>query len=657
MSGLYSNSIRASREGDQFHYVWAARRCLRLLSPETGLAAITIEGASPAEARNGEEPNTGDELIDVAEYYGSEKPDAASLISYIQLKHSTETPQEPWTPSGIKDVLEGFGQKYQQVHGALQKPVASVPVEYRFVSNRPIGLKLRETVEDASSGAAERHPKTFRRLEQYTGLSGAHLKDFCLQLHLEGSQDGQWEQRNILNQDLRFYLPDFDSDAPTQLKELVTRKALPENAQNPTITRKDVLRAMGTDEASLFPAPCRIESVPEVVPRDQESEIGKAVLASQARPLIIHAAGGVGKSILATRIPKLLPEGSACVLYDCFGNGEYRSTSRYRHRHRDALVQIANELAGQGLCHPIIPSSRADVSAYVKAFLHRLEQSSRSLRADQTGALLAIVIDAAGNAESASDEAGESGSFARDLLRERMPDGVRLIVLCRTHRRNLLDPPPAAVEIELQPFSREESALHLRSHFSEASDHDVTEFHSRSSMNPRVQKIALSDSADVRAVLRKLSPGPVAIEDAIEGLLETAIRELRDGHSSVERGQIDRICEALAILPPLIPIEVLASLAGVHHSVVASFVADLGRPLLLSGGTVQFRDEPTETWFRGEFGPNEDRLRRVVDGLKRLSSASTYAASSLPRIMLQAGLLDELVQSALDSEHLQPTSL
>ncbi|UNM17104.1 hypothetical protein K0P33_16015 [Pseudomonas sp. ArH3a] len=36
--------VRASREGDQFHYLWAARRPLRLLTLESGFIAITIEG-------------------------------------------------------------------------------------------------------------------------------------------------------------------------------------------------------------------------------------------------------------------------------------------------------------------------------------------------------------------------------------------------------------------------------------------------------------------------------------------------------------------------------------------------------------------------------------------------------------------------------------
>ena len=62
-------SVRASRDGDQFHYHWAARRCLELLPGDSDLAAITLEGASVAE---GDGIEAGEELIDVGFYYGAE---------------------------------------------------------------------------------------------------------------------------------------------------------------------------------------------------------------------------------------------------------------------------------------------------------------------------------------------------------------------------------------------------------------------------------------------------------------------------------------------------------------------------------------------------------------------------------------------------------
>jgi hypothetical protein len=99
-----SDLVRASRDGDQFHYHWAARHCLSLLPGVSDLVAISIEGASAAEGPG--LANVGDELIDVGFYFGSESLEDARLVRYVQLKHSTKRVQEPWTveASGILTV-------------------------------------------------------------------------------------------------------------------------------------------------------------------------------------------------------------------------------------------------------------------------------------------------------------------------------------------------------------------------------------------------------------------------------------------------------------------------------------------------------------------------------------------------------------------------
>jgi hypothetical protein len=447
------------------------------------------------------------------------------------------------------------------------------------------------------------------------------------------------------------YLPDADVDAPLQLKELINRKALSENATNPTITKIDVLKALKTDEARLFPAPCRIRPSGEIVAREQEAQFAEAIVRAST-PIIIHASSGVGKSIFATCIERRLPEGSRCVVYDCFGNGHYRSASGYRHRHKDALVQIANELAGQGLCHPLIPTPNADPSAYVRTFLYRLRQSVASLRGVHPDAMLCIAVDAADNAQLAAEEIGEPRSFARDLLREEMPDGVRLVELCRTERRRHLDPPPNTLCLELRPFSRAETAAHLSRFFPKATEHDIDEFHRLSSQNPRVQAAALSRPGSLSDILRALGPNPTSVEDTISQLLSRAVAELRDKAGPTEQKNIDLICAGLAALRPLIPISVLAAISKVDEAAVRSFAVDLGRPLIVLGDTVQFFDEPAETWFREQFKPQESQLAGFIELLKPLASTSAYVASALPQLMLEAGQFAELVSLALSSEGL-----
>lgn len=649
--------VRMSRDGDQFHYYWAARRCLYLLSPTTDLKAITIEGPSLSETSVEDSIVTGTEVIDVAEYYGSEILEEATFIRYIQLKHSTVRASVVWTPSELKKTLKGFAERFTELQQKFSFVDLDGKLEFCFVSNRPIGTAFLDTIHDVAGSNINRHPSEYEKLERFTHLSATDLECFCKLLRLEGNHEGLWEQENIFFQEIgNYYLNGADIDAPLQLKELVTRKALSASANKPAITKIDVLRALKTDENQLFPAPCLIQDLENPIPRQQETELFRKIVQANSNPIIIHASGGVGKSIFASRIKLGLPEGSSSVLYDCFGNGQYRSRSNYRHRHKDALVQITNELAAKGLCHPLIPSANADPTDYMKAFISRLNQSVISLRAKNEQAILCIIVDAADNAQMAAEEmcSGER-AFIRDLIRETLPTGVHLVTLCRTHRQEYLDPPSSVLRLELRPFVRVETATHLHGTFPDATEQDIDEFHRLSSQNPRVQAMALAQRMPLSGILRSLGPNPSTIEDMIEKLLDGPIEKLRD-EAGIEKEQIDSICAALATLRPLVPLSVLASMSKVDESMIKSFAIDLGRPLLVTDSTIQFLDEPAETWFRDKFKPTGDKLKIFVERLKPLIANSAYVASSLPPLMLEADQLTELIDLALSSQALPNTS-
>lgn len=629
---------------------------MQLLSAQSDLVAISIEGPSPDE-RAGQAPvSVGEEVIDIAEYFGSAEIQEARLVRYMQLKHSTLHAVEPWTASGLEKTVKGFAKRYRELLQTFSADALAAKLQFWFVTNRPIGSDFAEAVADAATRAVARHPNELKKLERFTDLSGDSLTAFLKLLHFEDRQDDYWDQRNILFQDVRGYLPDADVYGPLKLKELVTRRALSEGENIPTITKMDVLRALDTDESLLFPAPCLIKSLDGAVPRAQESDLMRVIVGASA-PVVIHASAGVGKTVFATRIMHGLPGGSTCILYDCFGNGLYRNASGYRHRHRDALVQIVNELAAKGLCHLLIPASHADAPSYVRAFVHRIGQAATLVQLANPHALLCIVIDAADNAQMAAEEIGEARSFVRDLIREEMPDNVRLVFLCRSHRQDDLNPPAKAIRRELLPFSREETAAYLRQRFADASEHDIDEFHRLSSHNPRVQALALSRENTLPDTLRLLGPNPKTVEDTIENLLDNALVKLKDSIGPIEKAQVDKICAGLAALRPLIPIPVLSKISGVDEGAIKSFAIDLGRPLLLAGDTIQFFDEPSETWFRKEFKPSAGAMDDFIASLKPLATTSAYVASVLPQLMLEAGKFSELVELALTSAALPETSL
>ena len=645
-----SDTVRYSRAGDQFHYRWAARRCLGLLDPRSELVCITIEGVSSDESQN-DNSETGEEVVDVAEYYGDSTIKYAKKISYHQLKHSYLS--DPWTLSALGKTLTGSFKRFeifkQEVEDATQQSV-----DFTFTTNRHVARGVHELLGRIRENAlVPEDSEQWSQIKGYLNTSDDALaQEFFTSFRIDDANDAHWKQRSLLIEELNGYLAGSDKEVADQLWSFVVQKALPEQASNPEITREDVLRLLNTDEDELFSAPCLIESAEDYFAREQEDEYLHTILENDHNPVIIHAESGVGKTAMARSLYTRIPKHSVAVLYDCFGNGGYRNLTRRRDEHRVGLVQIANELALLKLCHPLIPSPHATPADYMKAFNYRLRQAIEVLKGSDSGAKLVLLIDAADNAEMAAEEYRERASFAKDLIREQLPGGVVLVVLSRSHRIKRLDPPNGYVDLKLRTFSEDETGNLLRKRFPDATSRDVQEFHRLSSQNPRVQATALDRGLSLSETLLMLGPNPTTVEDAIKSIFEQSIKQLLDSTPEAEAKQIHTLCEALAALRPFIPIEVLSLASGLSASAIRTFILDLGRPLSLTGDAVQFFDEPSETWFRETYKPTESRLIEFIGALQPLALKSSYVASALPQLMLEAGQYSELVDLVLNDEKL-----
>ena len=168
--------MRYSRDGDLFHYYWAARRSLELLIPGTEMVALTIEGASQTELSDGS--GKGDEIIDVAEYYGAESLEEGGRVVYRQLKHSTSQAESPWTMSGLKTTLEKFAAKY------LDLKTRDFPLHesatFVFVSNRVVDTKVTNALTDIATAATPRDAKAVAQMRLYLNLDSAtNEAEFC----------------------------------------------------------------------------------------------------------------------------------------------------------------------------------------------------------------------------------------------------------------------------------------------------------------------------------------------------------------------------------------------------------------------------------------------------------------------------------------------
>ena len=601
---------------------------------------MSVEG-SPEDASGGEE------VIDVAEYFEDGKG-RIERIEYYQLKHTSDRQDDPFTLSGLKKAIEGFAERFVEVNQEDQSHDELPEVRFSIVTNRLISQSFKEDVEKIGRGgtAGNRFQET---IEKYTGLSGDDLSAFCRSLSLIDSESNYAVQRHQLQSEISSLVAgSVESALLDKVEALVKERALPKSSGE--IYPEDVLQRFDVaSERELFPAPFQPEDTSEYIEREQkESLLGTVIEGSE--PVLIHANGGVGKTVVAQQLCTSLPEGSLGILYDCFGAGDYRARSSSRHRHNTALIQIANEIAVTGLCEPIVPVEGRSDESIMRTFISRLKQAANSLHQADPDSVLVVMVDAADNAEMAANEFNQP-CFAGELLRERMPDGCRLVMLCRTERIDLLDPPSSVRQVKLDPFTPDETLAHLRERFPGVSEEVGHEFHRLTGGNPRVQANALDAAGhDVDEVLERLGPSVTTVDEQIGTQLVTAVDELKDKRPEDHRGKVDALCRGLANLPPLIPIDVLATAAKVDPEIVRSFVADIGRSLWLSDDSVQFRDEPTETWFRDRYAASTTQIEQYVSRLEPLATEFSYVAEALPSLLLQSEQYDRLIDLALSDD-------
>ena len=663
--------LRPSRDGDQFHYTWAARQSLRLLDRSSGLHALFVEAVDPSE--HSAEPvvtttsagtpgpggsvetprmDTGDQVIDLAEYWGSSHIDEADRIVYRQFKHSTRHAHELWTMSFLTKTLLGFANKY---HTLLENhPASAERVEFEFISNRAPATSARETLTRLRNNTESARADAIRT-QLADILTGEEIGVLCRRLRIDDRAPSLLRLRHLLDIQVSDLLPGAPGEQALLLREMVSSRATSIAGANPAIRRADVLVALKTSEDQLLPAPNLISPPKRPIPRRQFADIAERVRSEPDIPTVVHGPGGVGKSVLAAALDQHASPGSVTIVFDCFGNGSYRRPSAPRHQAKQGFVQLANELAARALCNPLVPSATADDADYARAFLHRLSTAAETMATSTPGAILTIVIDAADNAALIAAETGDR-SFVKGLIRERLPSNARLIVTCRTERLDRIGLPARHQDIPLDGFDLEETRAHLAVAYPNATSADAAEFHARTSHNPRVQTTVLDATSSIYEALAWLGPNPASPTEILDSLIQRQVEEVRDRQHHLA-AEIDQICVGLAALRPMIPVRVLAELANVHKDVVSSFVADLGRPLLIDGGTVQFRDEPTETWFRRRYRPTGKNLNDFLARLRPIADNDAYVAASLPALLFEADRFDDLVNLALSDDALPDNAL
>ena len=644
------DSVRASRDGHQFHEAWAARSALALLPPDTNLVAIAMEGFS----REDEDAHsqTATEVADLVRYYGGSTVAEADRIEIVQFKYSIASADAAVRASDLRATIAKFAKGEAERIEGFGEEVAK-RAHYEFATNRPIHANLTVALAALASGGVvtgdvDSQATQFR---ETLAEAGVDVCGFFKRFVALGRLGSLKEARQGLRREIANWSAPGDPQTRIRLRGLehiVREKAGSAGQHDNMIERVTVLSELDIDhEDDLYPTADAFPEVGAIIDRPVLAELVGKVKASTL-PLILHAEGGFGKTVLMQALAARLSDTNAVVLFDGFGAGRWREPAHPRHLASRTIVHLANMLAARGLCDLLLPSTQEE--ALLRGFRLRLKDAVTAVRQTDPDAGVALVLDAIDHAAIAARDTG-ANSFAYLLLKSLSIDpidGVRAIASCRTSRLELTRKDLETEDFPVPLFTPAETRALILAHDSSATSADIAALTTRSGSNPRCLAafLAAGQPYDLQAP-KAGDPG-----DILESILRERIAVAR--REAVRRGatqaEVAALLAGLAMLPPPVPLEELAAAQGLTVGDIESFATDLAPLLERTRYGLMFRDEPTETLIRKM--SDEDPVARglVISRLSARQSLSDYAARALPQVLTSTGQVDDLVALAFDPD-------
>ena len=646
------DKVRASRDGHAYHEAWAARSALELLPPLATLHAIALEGFSVEDSAGLGKVTV--EIADVVRYHGASSVDRASRVEVVQFKYSIADADTPIRAADITKTLTKFGSADADFRGKHGDALVDRVVCYDFATNRPIHRNLLAAVMALRTGAAT-EGEIARQAEQITAAmrsAAIEVGPFLGRLNLSGGRGSLKQADRAVQQTLAAWGEASDPESEKRLlklRSLIRSKVGSEGEGNNLVDRVAVLAELDVDhESTLYPTPDAFPPIAHVVTRAVVEDVVSTIRADPL-PLIVHGAGGMGKTVLMQAVAERLRASAHVITFDGFGAGKWRDPADGRHRPERTLVHLANLLAGQGLCDILLPTS--DETGLMRAFRRRLAQSVDTVRqvTDEQG--IVLILDAIDHAAIQAATTG-TRSFAHLLLKSLSIDpidGVMVIGSCRTERLSQSVADARHRAIEIPPFTSAETRELILTSDSTALPVEIAALEGRSGRNPRCLDALLKAGRpyDVGGLV----DGNVAPSNLLDALLGKRIDDAREAaraKGATDAG-IDVLLAGLSLLPPPVPIAELAAACSLTSAEVESFATDLSPLLERTPHGLMFRDEPTETLIRGIVESNRAGRDRIVQQLLERQSHSDYAARALPAVLTALQRVDTLVDLAFDT--------
>jgi hypothetical protein len=645
------DKVRASKAGHAFHEAWAARTALELLPPSADLTAITLEGFDEQDEQS---LGTGAvEIADLVRYYGATDVARAHRVTVVQFKYSITSADTAVRAADLASTLAKFAAADAELRATHGDDHVLAVVCYEFATNRPIHENLGKAISSVVAGTQETGD-----ISRQEGQIAQALKDYphpfadlLRRLELVGNKGSLTEAERAISTTLAAWSEPGDPDAEKRLlklRNLIRIKAGPGSETDKRVDRVAVLAELEVEhEDRLYPTPDAFPEVKVVIQRDVLGDI--ASLAREVGlPLVVHAAGGMGKTVLMQGLADRLRADGPVVLFDGFGAGRWRDPADSRHLPERTLVHLANLMAGQGLCDILLPV--ADVTSLLRAFRRRLDQSVKTARQTRSDACVSLVLDAIDHAGQASRDTATS-SFAHLLMRSISVDpidGVRIVASCRTERLPLATGDTSHRPFPIPLFTDAEIRSLVERRVPNASADEIAALLTRSGRNPRCLDNLITTGRPFDPVSFPDSSGEP--QDLLDVLLRKRLTEARE--TARARGasdaDIDLLLTGIALLAPPVPIEELAAAHGLIAEQVESFAADLAPLLERTPHGLMFRDEPTENLIQSSYGASQAGRDRVIAALQERQLTSNYAARALPALLTSLRDANQLIQLAYD---------
>jgi hypothetical protein len=591
--------------------------------------------------------------VDCALFFGDKTIQSASRVEFVQLKYSSSNPEKDWSVARLcsssaktknNSAIRKLATDFTDARGKM-RPEASLIV--RFVSNQNASDRLRAAAAARWTGPISGSAfdielrEDLEALQNGSGLSDGDFPAFIASLDLSGCGT---KSRFALREDLVFAVSQIlGDDADPQVNQLLqeVRNLMQPERAGEVITERQLLTWFDvTSRESLFPAPPDLRNVPNAIRRAATDEVLNHLRAKE-RIVLIHGAGGCGKTTLTQQLRQELPPGSISVLFDCFGGGQYVHSDDKRHRPENAFLQIANEIA-LSLNIPIYIPRSVNHPVDIRMLLSKLRIAGKALQTLNPEALLVVIADAADNSVTAATTVQPSDPcFVFELAQaslNTLPENVRFIFSARTGRKTNLKLPTSTKEVVCPPFNIDETRLFVQARFSNADEATLEQFHTLSRAIPRVQTYALARISRVEQISDYLMPNGKSLSDVLNTTFEEAYRR----HGSLD--QFNRFLSALDCLPGPAAVEAVADIVGVAPGTIGDITNDLWPGLRLREDTVSIADEDFEQHIHQEAASlRVETTELVANYFSRTCTTHAYSAIHVADALIKANRGTELL--------------